>query len=69
MMINFCSVAVNLESAPECFIMVCEEDAMDNIEICYLSVVEMAEVVKTRKLSPVEIMGAVLSRIERLQME
>jgi len=39
---------------------------MDDLEICYLSVVDMAEAVKTRKLSPVEIMDAILSRIERL---
>ncbi|MBI2329001.1 MAG: amidase, partial [Chloroflexi bacterium] len=39
---------------------------MDNHEICYMSLVEMAEAVKTRKLSPVEIMEALLFRIERL---
>jgi aspartyl-tRNA(Asn)/glutamyl-tRNA(Gln) amidotransferase subunit A len=42
------------------------EDTMDSLEICYMSAVEMAEAVKSRKLSPVEIMDAVLSRIERL---
>ena len=39
---------------------------MDNLEICYMPVTEMVEAIKTRKLSPVEIMDAVLSRIERL---
>ena len=42
---------------------------MDNIEICFMSVVEMAEVIKTRKVSPVEIMNAILSRIEQLNPE
>jgi len=42
---------------------------MDNLEICYLSVVEMAESIKTKKLSPVEIVEAVLSRIERLDLQ
>jgi len=39
---------------------------MDELEICYLSAVEMASAIKTRRLSPVEIMAAVLHRIERL---
>ena len=39
---------------------------MDNLEICYMSVLEMAKAIKTKRLSPVEIMDAVLSRIERL---
>ncbi len=39
---------------------------MDELEICYMSATEMADAIKTRKLSPVEIMGAVLHRIERL---
>ena len=39
---------------------------MDNTEVCYMPVVEMAEAIKTKKLSPVEIMDAVLSRIEHL---
>ena len=39
---------------------------MDNLEICYMTVEEQVEAIKTRKLSPVEIMDAVLSRIERL---
>ncbi|MDZ4230998.1 MAG: amidase [Dehalococcoidales bacterium] len=42
---------------------------MENLEICYLPVVEMVEAVKSKKLSPVEIMDAVLSRIERLNPE
>ena len=42
---------------------------MDNKGICFMSVVEMAEVIKTRRLSPVEIMDAILSRIERLNPE
>ena len=39
---------------------------MDELEICYLSVAEMTDAIKTRRLSPVEIMEAVLRRIERL---
>ncbi len=39
---------------------------MGNLEICFMSVVEMVEAIKTRRLSPVEIMDAVLSRIEQL---
>ena len=39
---------------------------MDNSEICGMSVVKMADAVKTRKLSPVEVMDAILYRIEEL---
>lgn len=39
---------------------------MENLEICGMSAAEMAGAIKTRKLSPVEIMAAVISRIERL---
>ena len=39
---------------------------MDNLEICYMSVLEMANAIKTKKLSPVEIMDAVLYRIDKL---
>lgn len=39
---------------------------MDSAEICNMSVFEMVSAIKTRRLSPVEIMDAVLSRIERL---
>ena len=42
---------------------------MDNLEICYMTVVEQAEAIKARKLSPVEIMDAVLSRIDKLNPE
>ncbi len=42
---------------------------MDNLEICFMSMVEMAEAIKTKRLSPVEIMDAILSRIERLNPE
>ncbi len=42
---------------------------MDNLEICYMSAAEMAEVIRARKIPPVEIMDAVLSRIERLNSE
>ncbi|MEE8413281.1 MAG: amidase family protein, partial [Dehalococcoidales bacterium] len=42
---------------------------MDNKEICFMSVVEMREAIKTKRLSPVEIMDAILSRIERLNPE
>ncbi len=33
---------------------------MDNFEICCMSVVEMADAVKTKRLSPVEIMGFII---------
>ncbi len=39
---------------------------MDNLEICYMAASEMAEAIKTKKLSPVEIVDAILSRIEQL---
>lgn len=39
---------------------------MENLEICGMSAAEMAGAIKTRRLSPVEIMDAVISRIERL---
>ena len=39
---------------------------MNNLDICYMSALEMAEAIKTKGLSPVEIMDAVLERIERL---
>ena len=39
---------------------------MDNLEICYMSVIEMVKAIEDKQLSPVEIMDAVLSRIERL---
>lgn len=39
---------------------------MDDLEICYMPVTEIVAAIKTRKLSPVEVMDAVLSRIERL---
>ena len=37
---------------------------MGNLEICFMSVVEKVEAIKTKRLSPVEIMDAILSRIE-----
>jgi len=42
------------------------EDTMQDTEICYMSAVDMAQAIRTRKLSPVEVVNAVLSRIERL---
>ena len=39
---------------------------MNETEICYLSVAEMVKAIKTKRLSPVEIMEAVLNRIERI---
>jgi len=39
---------------------------MQDTEICYMSTVDMAQAIKTRKLSPVEVINAILSRIERL---
>ena len=39
---------------------------MDSTEICFMPVAEMAASLKAKRLSPVEVMEAVLSRIERL---
>ena len=39
---------------------------MNNLEICRMSVAEMADAVKAKRLSPVEILDAVLHRIEEL---
>jgi len=39
---------------------------MQDIEICYMPAIDMAQAIRTRKLSPVEVINAVLSRIERL---
>ena len=39
---------------------------MQDIEICYMPAVDMAQAIRTRKLSPVEVINAVLSRIEWL---
>ena len=39
---------------------------MRNIDICFLSVTEMVEAIKTKSLSPVEVMDAILSRVEQL---
>ena len=39
---------------------------MDNPEICRMSLIEMADAIKSKRLSPVEIMDAALYRIEEL---
>lgn len=39
---------------------------MNSSEICYMSLTDTAEAVRTKKLSPVEIMDAVLHRVEKL---
>ena len=39
---------------------------MDDIQICRMSVTEMVDAVKAKRLSPVEIMDAILRRIEQL---
>ncbi len=39
---------------------------MQDTEICYMPAVDMAQAIRTKKLSPVEVISAVLSRIERL---
>jgi len=39
---------------------------MGNLEICCMSAMEMAEAIRAKKLSPVEIMDAILHRIEQL---
>ena len=43
--------------------MISGEDAMDNLEICYMPVVEMAEAIRTRKLSPVEVIVNIKWRV------
>src|SRR5919199_5291214 len=39
---------------------------MDAEELCYLPASELVEAIKARKVSPVEVIDAVLARIERL---
>jgi len=39
---------------------------MQDTEICYMSALDMTQAIRTRKLSPVEVIDAVLSRIQRL---
>jgi len=41
-------------------------DTVQDTEICYMPAVDMAQAIRTRKLSPVEVIDAVLSRTERL---
>ena len=40
---------------------------MDNDEICFMSATEMAEKIRTKALSPVEIVNAVIERVETLE--
>jgi len=42
------------------------EDTMHDTAICYMPAVDMAQEIRTKKLSPVEVINVVLSRIERL---
>src|SRR5438132_10220471 len=39
---------------------------MDAAEVCYLPAVEMAAAIRSKKLSPVEVVDAVLARLDRL---
>src|SRR5436853_7257053 len=39
---------------------------MDAAELCYLPAVEMAAAIRSKKLSPVEVVDAVLARLDRL---
>ena len=39
---------------------------MDNLEICYMPALEMREAIRMKKLSPVEVMDAILGRIEEI---
>ena len=39
---------------------------MDAIELCYLPALELGEAIRAKKVSPVEVVDAVLARIERL---
>jgi aspartyl-tRNA(Asn)/glutamyl-tRNA(Gln) amidotransferase subunit A len=39
---------------------------MDNFDICRMSLMEMADAVKTKRVSPVELIDAILQRIEKL---
>jgi aspartyl-tRNA(Asn)/glutamyl-tRNA(Gln) amidotransferase subunit A len=41
------------------------EGAMDNLDICRLSVIEQEEAIRAKRLSPVALMNAVLQRIEQ----
>src|SRR5207302_7084877 len=40
--------------------------SMDAAELCYLPAVEMAAAIRSKKLSPVEVIDAVLARVDRL---
>ena len=42
------------------------EEAMTNTELCYTPATELVRLIRTKALSPVELMRAVLERIERL---
>jgi aspartyl-tRNA(Asn)/glutamyl-tRNA(Gln) amidotransferase subunit A len=39
---------------------------MDAIELCYMSALELGEAIRAKKVSPVEVVDAVLARLERL---
>ena len=39
---------------------------MDNLEICRMSALEVCDGIKAKKLSPVEVIDAVLQHIERI---
>src|SRR5919199_5085757 len=42
------------------------ECAMDAIELCYMPAMELGVAIRSKKVSPVEVVDAVLARIERL---
>ena len=42
---------------------------MTNTELCYTPATELARLIRTKELTPVELMRAVLERIERLNRE
>ena len=44
-----------------------ETDKMDQTDLCFTSAVQLARLIQSREISPVELMEAVLSRIERLK--
>ena len=63
-------MAVKLDAGAQCHIIVPEiiikGCIMDDLELCYMPAVDMAVAISERKLSPVEVMDAILSRIDRL---
>src|SRR5262245_57053300 len=42
---------------------------MSDLDLCYLSAIDLAAAIRTKQLSPVEVVKAILARIEQLNPE